>query len=403
MSIYLTFDRNQNKVSEQNVLQPSDCLDIQIKMCFPSDLIEKSCGLVVLNECNTFTYYCKVCSRDFECGAELEMHILLGHVDRKLEPSDEHSFDSAQEDLFMEDIKVIDHEAKDENRMKPEIFKEHNEIQGHLVKHEKTINSKANSPIESNFFDENSNDDMGSTDSDRKPVKLEEFEQPVKSVKSVKPKKSTKSNQKKAVQPKQSQMFYCDICPESSFHSKANLRHHMKRHTKNIHLNKRCPVCNKKARKYEHHTKLCHLEEKPFKCDFCDAKYKTNDNRLIHQRSHTGERPYLCSICGSTFTSPSAKYKHQMQVHTKTKRYQCTQCERSFYTPSLLRDHGFSFHSTLRPYVCDICGKAYSTQRYLNKHKKTHGDKMIQCNYCDKKFKLFENKRKHEKQVHKAV
>lgn len=198
-------------------------------------------------------------------------------------------------------------------------------------------------------------------------------------------------------------MFYCDMCPESSFHNKANLRHHMKHHTKNIHLNKRCPVCHKKMRKYEHHMKLYHLEEKPFKCDFCEAKYKTNDNRLIHQRSHTSERPYLCSICGSTFTSLSAKYRHQMQVHTETKRYQCTQCERSFYTPSLLRDHGFSFHSTLRPYVCDTCGKDYSTQKYLNKHKKTHGDKMIQCKYCEKKFKLFENKRKHEKQVHKAV
>lgn len=50
-------------------------------------------------------------------------------------------------------------------------------------------------------------------------------------------------------------------------------------------------------------------------------------------------------------------------------------------------------------HLCDICGKNFSYSNYIT-HKRTHGDKELKCRYCPKSFKLYQNRRKHEKMMH---
>ena len=40
-----------------------------------------------------------------------------------------------------------------------------------------------------------------------------------------------------------------------------------------------------------------HTKEKPYKCKFCDKRFRGGTDKARHERSHTGEKPYKCSYC----------------------------------------------------------------------------------------------------------
>ena len=53
-------------------------------------------------------------------------------------------------------------------------------------------------------------------------------------------------------------------------------------------------------------------------------------------------------------------------------------------------------HSGLRPFICDVCGNGYKDKTGLQLHMQTHGEKTIQCDLCEQRFKkrkTFENHR----------
>lgn len=50
-------------------------------MCFTIEQLEQACGLLLLNEFNTFIYCCKHCQREFVSGSNLEAHIWSEHQD----------------------------------------------------------------------------------------------------------------------------------------------------------------------------------------------------------------------------------------------------------------------------------------------------------------------------------
>ena len=99
------------------------------------------------------------------------------------------------------------------------------------------------------------------------------------------------------------QVYYCDMCPDITLSTFNILQAHMRRHRDHRFRTKKCQICNKKARDLEKHMRMNHMEKKPYKCDFCDNRYRTNNNRLNHMRVHTQERPFLCDQCGIFFLS----------------------------------------------------------------------------------------------------
>lgn len=215
-------------------------------------------------------------------------------------------------------------------------------------------------------------------------------------------KKEKIDKEKRRWKPNLLAVFECEMCPGVIYNHKGNLRQHMNHHI-NALQQKMCEICNIKPRNYDKHMKVNHIEARPYKCDWCVATFKHNLQRVIHMRSHTGERPYLCGTCGKSFRCQSSRYKHEMQTHQKKRDHSCQECDRSFYSPHQLKEHIDSVHLKLRNFHCDICDKYFGTRKYLNVHKRTHKEARLPCRYCEKMFKLCENRLKHERGVHGAM
>lgn len=60
----------------------------------------------------------------------------------------------------------------------------------------------------------------------------------------------------------------------------------------------------------------------------------------------------------------------------------------------------FQFIPGIRNYKCPKCSKCLSSPSALYTHKKTHGEKSLQCEFCPKTFTLKNYLKLHVKQVH---
>lgn len=185
--------------------------------------------------------------------------------------------------------------------------------------------------------------------------------------------KRKKRNRNSNAVASESKIFYCDICPDESFRRLKSVRQHMKCHAEKK-LPTHCEICGAASISYELHVKEVHPIKQPriFECDYCDARFTTNDARLTHTRKHTNE----------------------------PQPYQCDKCPRSFRRPIELRQHTNSMHTNRRPYVCVLCDKRFASRQYLRSHQQSHGEKVFECKYCAKKFKTSATKRWHERKIH---
>lgn len=65
-----------------------------------------------------------------------------------------------------------------------------------------------------------------------------------------------------------------------------------------------CPICTKDTANLPNlrsHLQW-HLNNKPYHCDFCPAKFSRASHLARHRRTHTGEKPFECKQCGKTFS-----------------------------------------------------------------------------------------------------
>lgn len=144
--------------------------------------------------------------------------------------------------------------------------------------------------------------------------------------------------------PAEARTFPCKICKNKTFPSFKDLKSHVKTHTpERIHICKFCFLTfNNTASLTKHLTihenqnphrchcgktfvsantlkihKKIHTGIKPFKCNFftCGRAFVTKSTLESHLRTHTGEKPYSCAFCPSSFTTSSAKYRHERHVH----------------------------------------------------------------------------------------
>jgi len=133
-----------------------------------------------------------------------------------------------------------------------------------------------------------------------------------------------------------------------------------------------------------------HTGEKPYKCNYCERRFKQQSHVKQHSRLHTGERPYKCIECGRTFVQLSNLQQH-MGNHAKdpqkTKQFQsqnCQICGKGFATEASLNLHMEKKHRDILPpdesivsmvrqpkpkaYVCVLCSKSYTTESALAIH-----------------------------------
>ena len=101
------------------------------------------------------------------------------------------------------------------------------------------------------------------------------------------------------------------------------------------------------------------------KCDKCDKKYSIPSAHRAHKSAHA-ERKTECSTCGKLFPFKSGLRQH-LQKHTKQARHRC-----------------FSGN----------CKQSYKWVTDLNRHVRTHLDRMyrcIECTYTTKETRLFKH------------
>ncbi|XP_023226750.1 zinc finger protein 25-like [Centruroides sculpturatus] len=88
-----------------------------------------------------------------------------------------------------------------------------------------------------------------------------------------------------------------------------------------------------------------HADDKPHRCDQCDASFNLESNLLLHQATHCTSDP-VCPECGKKF-SRVASLKAHVMLHEKEENLECPEC-----------------------------GDEFSTQPHLDKHMQVHCDEM---------------------------
>ena len=95
----------------------------------------------------------------------------------------------------------------------------------------------------------------------------------------------------------------------------------------------------------------------PYKCTYCDKRFKQVGHANLHERTHTGDKKYVCKFCNKKFNQLSHQNDHE-RIHTGEK-----------------------------PFMCSDCGKCFAYNSALKSHKKIHtGEKTYRCGFCEKSF-----------------
>ena len=59
-----------------------------------------------------------------------------------------------------------------------------------------------------------------------------------------------------------------------------------------------------------------HIEELPYRCEFCGKRLKKRWHYYIHLRMHKTEKPYQCAICGKVYGSKNRLTDHCRNKHS---------------------------------------------------------------------------------------
>ena len=178
--------------------------------------------------------------------------------------------------------------------------------------------------------------------------------------------------------------FSCSVCGKK-FALERLLKDHRRAHVNSY----RCPHCNMSCptpSTLASHITYRHTKEKPFNCEFCEYKGKTEADVWSHLRVHYSEVEFGCKVleCNFKCRAKTTLKKHMMLVHNigdEEAEYSCHICEARFQkgvllTRHLVGVHSFSLpsgHSRLR-YKRDAVSGLLKLQTVRVESLEVHGD-----------------------------
>ncbi|KAG8239778.1 hypothetical protein J437_LFUL019406 [Ladona fulva] len=123
-------------------------------------------------------------------------------------------------------------------------------------------------------------------------------------------------------------------------------------------------------------------KKKATKCVFCQKKFPCRASLELHLKIHTTNRPINCDkyVCSSS-NRPTFSLQNYKEIDEKT--FKCTYCEYRTSDRSSLRWHIHS-HTGEKPYKCAYCEYRSSNKSHLKAHTFKHtGEKPFNCSYCE--------------------
>lgn len=200
--------------------------------------------------------------------------------------------------------------------------------------------------------------------------------------------------------------YICDICDKMFYEEALFIRHSKKQ-------KKKCQTCRKefcKEEAYKKHTEdgncQCHngLAKTDdcgmFKCNFCDATFKSSCRKKYHENRHKGLRPYRCDVCNARFYSPGARHEHRYNVHGLKGIVEDPSCSPAEYVRFIIGKKS----KVDGRCECETCGKQFHSAGALRVHERLHtGSKPFKCRECDASFVQHRHAKNHMRSYHGLV
>lgn len=221
----------------------------------------------------------------------------------------------------------------------------------------------------------------------------------------------------------------CDLC-SAKFGTSSHLRRHLethkdrekltclqcnklllgplalRNHVRNFHVRQRirthvCVFCKNAYFKLGHlnrHIKS-HIEEKSFKCNFCDGMFCERFQMFEHiKQCHTNERYHKCRVCSTSFCTKAGLLSHHSKMHLNTRKKSnlCSKCPSTFITSNGLRIHYRRKHQPKSElhFQCSPCKKQFFDAAELRSHQlllnHRHAVKLASCPFCSDGTKFYQ-------------
>ena len=142
-----------------------------------------------------------------------------------------------------------------------------------------------------------------------------------------------------------------------------------------------------------------------FKCSIAKCKTYAKTRKEIDQHYKTVHVSMnYCRLCTKKYSTPYGLKQH-LYMHHATARaagHICGRCNKVFPFLSHLKIHHLS-HARKQKYECDDCFMSYKFKHDMQRHKREHNARIIQCDNCDytgSKLLLNEHAKQHNPDYH---